>query len=247
MLFSTLPARIAARLGSGLAARTLPSLCAVCRAWAPQRICADCLRRWAAAQPRCQRCAIEVQSGLTLCGACLLHPPPFVRAVAALPYAFPWDNLITRFKFSAALDLAPAFVRQLQAAVEDGGGNLPALLLPVPLSGMRLRERGFNQAWEITRRLGATWRCEADPHLLLRVRETPHQTALPHSERIANVARAFAVEPLRVPELRGREVAVVDDVMTTGATVAEMTRTLLEAGASRVQVWVLARTPRPDR
>lgn len=188
-----------------------------------------------------------MQSGLTLCGACLLHPPPFVRAVAALPYAFPWDGLIARFKFGAALDLAPFFVRQLQATVELAGVNLPALLLPVPLSEKRLRERGFNQAWEVTRRLGATWRCQADPHLLLRVRETPHQTALPPSERIANVASAFAVEPLRARELRGREVAVIDDVMTTGATVAEMSRTLLEAGASQVQVWVLARTPLPDR
>ncbi len=182
-----------------------------------------------------------------LCGSCLLHPPPFMRAVAALPYSFPWDDLIARFKFGAALDLAPFFVRQLHAAVERAALNPPALLLPVPLSEKRLRERGFNQAWELTRRLGAAWHCQADPHLLLRVRETPHQTALPPSERIANVARAFAVEPLRVRELRGREVAVIDDVMTTGATVAEIARTLLEAGAAQVQVWVLARTRRPDR
>ena len=247
MPFTTLPARIAARFGAGLAVRPLPSLCAVCRAWGTQRVCGDCLGRWAAPLPRCQRCAIEVPAGITLCGSCLLHPPPFVRAVAALPYSFPWDDLIARFKFSAALDLAPFFVRQLQAAVERAGVNLPALLLPVPLSEKRLRERGFNQAWEMTRRLGATWRCRADPHLLMRVRETPHQTALPPSERIANVASAFAVEPLRVRELRGREVAVIDDVMTTGATVAEMSRTLLEAGAAEVQVWVLARTPLPDR
>jgi predicted amidophosphoribosyltransferase len=86
----------------------------------------------------------------------------------------------------------------------------------------------------------------ADPALLLRVRDTVHQLALPPLARAGNVAGAFAVEPLRRGELAGQDVAVVDDVMTTGSTAAELARVLKQAGAGRVEVWVLARTPRPD-
>ena len=224
-----------------------PSLCAVCRSWGAQRVCAECLQRWAAPVPRCPRCAIDIPAGALLCGQCLLHPPPFARAVAALDYSFPWDGLIARFKFSGALDLVAVLSRQLLAAVRRAAVEPPTLLLPVPLSEARLRERGYNQAWELARRLGTALPCRADAHLLLRVKETAHQLALPPSERAANVRGAFAVEPLRARELRGRVVAIVDDVMTTGATAAELARTLLGAGAAEVQVWVVARTPRPDR
>ena len=187
--------------------------------------------------------------------------------MAALHYAHPWDGLIARFKFGAALDLAPVLSQLLAEAVRGLSSAGPphsaehndpqlqtpspassqTLLLPVPLSSNRLRERGYNQAWELARRVAATLKCTADAHLLLRVKETPHQTTLPPDARAANVRDAFAVEPLRAAEIRGREVALVDDVMTTGATLAELTRTMLNAGASRVQVWVLARTPRPER
>jgi ComF family protein len=117
------------------------------------------------------------------------------------------------------------------------------LLLPVPLSTQRLRERGYNQAWELARRLGHALRCPADSRLLLRVKDTPHQLAFPRAKRAENVRAAFAVEPRRLGELRGRSVTLVDDVMTTGATVAEASRALLQAGASEVDVWVFARTP----
>ncbi len=177
----------------------------------------------------------------------MLQPPPYVRAVAAFDYAKPWDGLIARFKFNDALDLGPSLTQQLLYAIGASGVELPGLLLPVPLSEQRLRERGYNQAWEIARRLGSALALRADPHLLLRTQDTPHQLALPPNARAANVRGAFAMEPLRLRELRGTHVAVVDDVLTTGATVAEITRTLLQAGAASVQVWVLARTPRPDR
>ena len=115
----------------------------------------------------------------------------------------------------------------------------------MPLAAERLRERGYNQAWELARRLGAALGCAADARLLLRIRNTPHQTTLALSARAANVQGAFAVEPRRLAEVRGRELTLVDDVMTTGASAAEATRVLLQAGAARVQVWVVARTPRP--
>ena len=177
----------------------------------------------------------------------MLEPPPFRRAVAAFDYAPPWDGLIARYKFDSALDLAPALSAALLAAVRRSATEMAQLILPVPLSPARLRERGFNQSWEIARRLGAPLRCRVDAQMLLRTKETAHQIALPTQQRLTNVRGAFAVEPLRVSELEGRNVALVDDVMTTGATFAELARTLLQAGAAQVQVWALARTPAPER
>ncbi len=188
-------------------------------------------------------------AGVATCGACLTEPPPFERAVAAVGYGHPWDGLIARFKFHAALDLAPALAHLLLEAVRasdaTGPTRTPTLMLPVPLSAERLRERGCNQAWELVKHLRRPFGCRTDARLLLRVRDTPHQLARPLDERAANVRSAFAVEPLRAAELRGQTVTLVDDVMTTGATAAEIARVLLQAGAAQVDVWVVARTPKP--
>lgn len=222
----------------------LPSLCAVCRGWGAQRICGDCVQRFAVALPRCRRCALQVPVGVDVCGACLTDPPPYTRTLAAVDYDHPWDGLITHFKFHAALDLASALTERMLAARAEAMASAPALLVPIPLSDARLRERGYNQAWELTKRLGAALHCPIDAALLLRVKDTPHQLAFPPEQRAGNVRAAFAVEPKRRAELRDRSVTLVDDVMTTGATVAEAARTLMQAGAREVNVWVVARTPR---
>jgi len=179
------------------------------------------------------------------CGDCLVNPPPFRHTVAAVDYAPPWAALITRFKFHGALDLTTTLTGLVRAAQTRSGAPPAAWVLPVPLSDARLRERGFNQAWELARRLALPAGCRADPRLLLRVRDSPHQLALAPDRRAINVHGVFAVEPRRRAELRGRAVAVVDDVMTTGATGAEIARVLLQAGAAQVDLWVVARTPRP--
>lgn len=162
-----------------------------------------------------------------------------------MDYAHPWDQLIARFKFHAALDLAAAFAQCLVHAWQTSGRAAPGLLLPVPLSAPRLRERGFNQSWELARRVARRIGCPADAQLLLRIRDTPHQLALPIDRRGANVRGAFAVDPLRLDALRARSVTVLDDVMTTGATATEITRLLQQAGAAEVHWCVLARTPAP--
>jgi ComF family protein len=192
---------------------------------------------------------LRVPAGVVTCGACLTDPPPFERTVAAVDYGHPWDGLITRFKFHAALDLAPALARLVIDAVRASDAAacapMPTWMLPVPLSPERLHERGCNQAWELVKHLGPQFACRTDARLLLRVRDTPHQLARPLDERAANVRSAFAVEPRRAHELRGQTVTLVDDVMTTGATAAEIARVLLRAGAAQVHVWVVARTPKP--
>lgn len=231
----------------GLSPWRLPSLCAVCHDWGAGRVCAACSARFAAVVPRCQRCALPVPASVAVCGACRASPPPYDAAIARVDYAFPWDRLIAAFKFHGALDLAPVLASAIvEARRGDAEDAMPTLIVPVPLSEARLRERGYNQAWELARRVARRIEGRADARLLLRIRDTPHQLALPPEARAGNVRNAFAVEPRRLAEVRGRAVAVVDDVMTTGSTIAEIARVLKQAGAARVEAWVVARTPRPE-
>jgi ComF family protein len=244
MLAMRWPSAMADALAARIAARG-PSLCAVCRAWGRGRVCADCLDRFAAPLPRCRRCALPVAAAVSVCGSCLTTPPPFDAALAAVDYRPPWDRLVTAFKFHGALDLAAVFADAVVAAERRRAEPRPSLVLPAPLAPARARERGYNQAWELARRIARRLAIGAEPALLLRLRETAHQLALPLAERAGNVRGAFAVEPRRRGELTGRHVAVVDDVMTTGSTAAEIAGVLKQAGAATVEIWVLARTPRP--
>jgi len=224
----------------------LPTQCAVCRSWGRSRLCGDCVGRFAAARARCRVCAIAVPNGIAVCGACLQLPPPFTRSVAAVDYAFPWSGLVVAFKFRAALDLAPALAALLADAVRAANEPRPTLLLPVPLSAERLAERGMNQAWELTRRVGAQLNIQARANVLGRLIDTPHLADLPREQRAARIRGAFGVAPGQAQRLRGQCVVLVDDVMTSGATAAEAARVLRAGGASEVQVWVVARTPAPS-
>ena len=224
-----------------------PGQCAVCRAWSAQRVCVDCLMRYARPVPRCWTCAARLPAELTghpepKCGACLRHPPPLTRCIAALDFAFPWDALLQRYKFHQALDLRETLLDRLDQALASAQAEEPDWLLPVPLSRERLRERGYNQSYELARALAKRRKLVCHAHLLLRVRDTVHQLKLPPEQRAENVKHAFAIEPKRLRELRGCHVALVDDVMSTGATLFELARLLRKAGVSRVQAWVVART-----
>ena len=188
---------------------------------------------------------MRVSANVDQCGACLAAPPAFDAAVAAVDYAWPWDGLVGHFKFHAALDLASALTERTAAAWRARHLETPQWLLPVPLASERLRERGFNQAWEIARRLAPQIGGEANARLLVRRRDTVHQLALPPDRRAANVRDAFAVTPEGLAQLRDARVTLVDDVMTTGATAAEIAAVLKRAGVREVTVAVLARTPRP--
>src|SRR5881397_3291542 len=140
---------------------SLPSLCAVCRAWDRRCVCGPCLARFAAPQPRCQRCAAAVPQGVTQCGECLTAPPPFAHAIAAVDYGYPWDRLVAQLKFRDALDLGDVLAALLRGPFARSDAPRAELVLAVPLAGERLRERGFNQAWELARRTGRALRVEA--------------------------------------------------------------------------------------
>jgi len=207
--------------------------CFLCRGAARAVICADCdaeLPRLT--QPLCPRCALASPRGET-CGRCLTEPPPYDATVAALAYQFPADALIHALKFRGELALAPFLGSLLAQKIRQVD-----CIVPVPLSSERLRERGYNQSVEIARAIGRP--IELD--VCIRTRHSAAQTELPLADRGRNVRGAF----LCARPLDGKSVAVVDDVMTTGATLGEIAATLKAAGAARVVNWVVARTFPPD-
>jgi len=207
--------------------------CFLCRGAARGVLCGDCdaeLPRLA--PPRCPRCALASPRGEP-CGRCLAEPPPYDATVAALAYAFPADVLIQALKFRGELALAPFL-----GALLFRNRTSADVIVPVPMSNQGLRERGYNQAVEIARAAGRP----IELGLCTKQRDTAQQTGLPWSERRRNVRGAFSC----TRRLDGKSVAVVDDVMTTGATLAEIATTLKAAGAAHVENWVVARTFPPD-
>ena len=195
--------------------------------------------------PRCTTCALPVPPGVPICGACLRDPPPMAQCLAALPYAWPWSMCLGHWKFEGDVGLTRPFARLMLAApgVRDAL-DAAEHVLPTPMSAARLGQRGYNPALLLARRLARS-RTRAD--LLLRTRDTPPQRSLPRAQRLKNVRGAFQVDPLRAQALQGRRVVLVDDVMTTGASVREAAAALRAAGAAQVTVLVLARTDEPAR
>jgi ComF family protein len=220
-----------------------PSQCEVCRQWCRSSLCSDCTARFAAPVPRCHRCGLRTGAPVAACGACLHDPPPFEQTVCLADYAFPWDRLVAAFKFESRPELAGVLAQALYNAVLRAGGAAPDLVLPVPLSAPRLVERGYNQAWELARRCARVATLPARADVLLRPLDTAHQADLGRAARQHNLRQAFMVDPRQRAAVQGRRLALVDDVMTTGATVRESAATLQRAGAAAVQVWVLTRTP----
>ena len=243
------PSRLAASAHAWAGA--WPGVCAVCRDWDARGLCAPCLQRYAPQRPRCARCARATAVDLPRCGECLRQVSAFDRCVAGADYLAPWDRLITAFKFHQRVELAGALSRMIERAVraapsDHGAAHRPDLLLPVPLSRERLRERGYNQAWELARRLARRLHVDATHAWLHRGRDTAHQIGMSRREREQNLRDAFWVEPRARAALQGRHVALIDDVLTTGATAHAAAQALVRAGAARVDVWVVARTPLGD-
>lgn len=151
--------------------------------------------------------------------------------------------MIIDLKFHGLVELASPLAERLAGTVQDAGlAPSVDLVLPVPLSRQRLAERGFNQAWEIARRVAAALALPARHDLLLRPVDAAHQAELPREQRARNLRGAFMANPAHRAKLQGQRVALVDDVLTTGATAREATVALLRGGAAAVQVWTVART-----
>lgn len=220
----------------------LPWRCLLCGDAGTDRLdlCAAC----AAELPRntscCARCALPLPRPAAACGRCQRKPPPWDGAWAPFRYGWPLDRLEARYKFGGELaagrTLAELWRRMPPTAPR------PALIVPVPLHRARLRQRGYNQALELARPLGRALGIPVRHDLLLRTRATVAQTELEAQARRRNVRGAFALRAgVRLPP----HIVLLDDVMTTGATLAECARVLKRAGVARVEAWALARAPSP--
>jgi len=225
----------------------LPGLCGVCGRWQSRTVCTRCQQAWRHEPARCLRCALPwpTPERAANCPACEARQPEFDRAVAALDFEPPWSSLISRFKFQRGSPLQVLFVRLMADAIRQRPHRVD-LILPVPLSRERLAERGYNQSWLLAKGLGQALRRPATPDALLRVRSTPRLMTLDSDARLRAIHGAFRVSPAWQARLRGRHIALVDDVLTTGATLDEISRLLRRHGAAGISVWVLARTPSPE-
>jgi ComF family protein len=212
----------------------LPRACLLCGTATHTPLCAACeadLPR--APGPTCPICAAPLATPAPTCGSCLKSPPAFDATLTPMHYSFPVDRLVQSLKYSRRLASADFFARAMLASPHPEG----SVIVPVPLSRLRLRERGFNQALEIARPLAHALALPLDATSLVRSRETMPQSRLPWRARQDNVRHAFACNR----DFSGLSVIVVDDVMTTGATLDAVARTLKDHGATRVVNWVAAR------
>ncbi|MEI8171161.1 MAG: ComF family protein [Rhodoferax sp.] len=218
----------------------LPSQCLVCYAWPSQPVCEACVSRFAQPQSRCPTCALPVPAGVRQCGVCIKQAPPLDACLAAVTYAFPWSDLIVGFKFNNNPGRASAFALLLRSTPwVEPALDAADVVVPMPLSPERLKSRGFNQALLLARLLAPE---KTDARLLLRIKDTPPQSSLKRAERLDSVNDAFAVEPLQLSKLKGARVVLVDDVMTSGASLFAAARALRSAGAAHITGLVIART-----
>ncbi|MBS4097256.1 MAG: ComF family protein [Sulfuricella sp.] len=186
-------------------------------------------------QPACPICALPTAGGET-CGSCLTHPPRFDETLAAFTFTFPIDAVLHAYKYAGNLALIEFLATPL---VERALSRpFPDLLIPMPLHPARLKQRGFNQALEIARLFARRLDVPVHPHACRRIRDTPPQATLKHDQRSANLRGAFACD---IP-LHGKHVALIDDVMTSGASLGELAKAVRKQGAARISVWVVART-----
>ncbi|MDE2156402.1 MAG: ComF family protein [Xanthomonadaceae bacterium] len=221
-----------------------PWRCLLCAASGAAGIdlCADCMAEMPRNRSCCSRCALPLAAPAALCGECQRRAPPWDAAWSPFRYGWPLDRLEARYKFGA--DLAAGRVLSTLWRRETCPLPLPDLLLAVPLHRGRLRQRGYNQALELARPLARQFGVPLRHDVLQRPRRTEAQTELDAIARRRNVRGAFV---LRAGVALPAHVAILDDVMTTGATLAECARTLKRAGVRQVDVWALARAPLPGQ
>ena len=249
--FGALPraGRLAGQAGRLLLDLLVPPQCLACgeAMTTPQALCARC---WPTlrfiGRPMCSVCGIPLDfdlGGEAVCGACARRRPRYVRARAALVYDEASRPLILAFKNSDRTDAAPAFagwMARAGGAVLDGAGGL----VPVPLHWTRLFTRRYNQAALLAAAIGRLTGVAVRPDALIRTRRTEKMRAMGATARARNVAGVFAVRPAARSWLAGRSIVLIDDVMTTGATIDGCVAALLAAGAGQVSVLALARTVR---
>ena len=222
---------ICSRLGRTL----LQQDCVLCGAGSGDSpLCSRCRVDLPTLSEPCPRCASPSPNG-SVCGNCLKTAPAYAATPTLWRYDFPADRLVQALKFRARIALAAFFGKALAERFVPGAADI---IVPMPLHRLRLAARGFNQAAEIARHMARETRTPFAPTAAVRIRGTLPQSDLSYEERPRNVRNAFRCNI----DLRGIRVAVVDDVMTSGATLSELALALKRAGALRVENWVVTRT-----
>ena len=224
----------------------LPHHCVLCgQCGTASNLCMACHDALPRASRCCRRCALPLATADAVCGPCLHSPPPWDRAVAALTYRFPTDALVCRFKFNRDFACGKLLGLELLAAVRDRGAAMPQLIVPVPLHDTRHFARTFNQADVLARGLGRALHIPVGSRLLSRTRRTQAQAGLDAASRNRNIRGAFDCARTAGQNSGSTRIALVDDVLTTGATLRECAKALRKAGAADISVWVAARAPAP--
>lgn len=206
--------------------------------------CVACTQKLPILAQSCRICAqkltfLDSHMELT-CGTCLHTPPPFNRLYALFPYEYPIPQLIKALKFRHDLTIARTFSILIGEKIRRNwyvNQPLPERIIPVPLHPLRLRERGFNQSLEIAKPIARSYPIQLDRFSLERIRSTAAQSGLSAVKRAANVKSAFKISG----KVAGLHLAVIDDVVTTGHTIAEVCLSLKNAGARQIDVWCCAR------
>ena len=223
----------------------LPGRCLLCGKLTQTRqdICPGCKAGLPLNDRHCRCCAQPLASSAarnSLCGRCQNNAPAFDSCFAAFRYQQELVQLHHNFKFKRKLAAGRLLAELMAEQLSASPRSMPELLVPVPLHAQRLRERGFNQALELSRMLSALLSVELDADSLVRSRHTRAQSSLPRNQRSGNIRNAFRM----ASPLGCCHVAIVDDVMTTGVTANEIARVLRRAAVGRIEVWVVASTPR---
>lgn len=218
----------------------LPPYCLLCGLPSSRTcICPVCLAELPWAGHYCRQCGLPlVVESDSLCGQCLGHAPPFAYTVYPLQYLFPVDRLVQSFKFNRQLTAGRILARLLCEHVTHHKTAYPEALIPMPLHPLRLFQRGYNQSYELAAYVSRVLGIPLLAGSLQRKRNTRAQSGLSGQQRRRNMRGAFSWRGWYPPP---RHVVLVDDVMTTGTTVAECARVLKKAGSKRVDVWVAAR------
>lgn len=223
----------------------LPARCAGCGTITdlPHQFCANCWQQveWLG-QGGCDQCGLPLEATeIEHCGRCLARPPLIARSRAAVAYGDIARSLVLRLKYSRKVALAATMARYMRPLIVI---TPQVILVPVPLHRSRLWWRGFNQSGLIAANLARASGVDHRPALLTRVRRTKALKNMNARQRALEVKSAFAIDP--AADVKGRHILLVDDVLTTGSTSEACAKTLLRAGAARVDLICFARVVRPS-
>lgn len=215
--------------------------CILCQQASVLSWCDYCVKQLPWLAETCSCCGVELVQKVNFCGACLASPLKRKRTISAFRYAFPIQQMIAAFKFNAQFYYVPPLQSALYKTVVDAYAQdvLPEALIAVPLHYKKQQLRGFNQAHMLAQGLGKKLAKPLWTQVVIRQINTEAQTHLSAQERQKNILNAFKL--LNVSLIQQRHIALIDDVITTGSTVEQLAKLLMEAGAARVDAWSVAR------